>query len=204
MLKLKKIAITGGIASGKSTVCNIFKELGAYVISADDIAHELLSSNETIIKRVLELLGQSVLVNNKIDRQSIACLVFHDRELLQRFEKIIHPSIKKTIEENYRLQSALASPPPLFVVEVPLLFELGWEKDYDQTIVVRAALKTCKNRFEKKTNTTKSDFADRLKRQWSQDEKLKCADEIIANEGSIEELRQSTKQLYEKLIQQIA
>lgn len=204
MLKLKKIAITGSIASGKSTVCGIFKELGAYVISADVIAHELLSSSQTVIKRVLELLGQGVLVNNKIDRQSIARLVFRDRELLQRFEEILHPSIREKIEENYRLQSSLTSPPPLFIVEVPLLFELGWEKDYDKTIVVKAALKICENRFEKKTHTKKSDFADRLKRQWSQDEKLKCADEIIVNEGSLADLQQSTKQLYEKLIQQIA
>lgn len=196
MLKLRKIAVTGGLSSGKSSVCRIFRELGAYVVSADEIAHKLLLSDEILVQEVLKLLGPSVFINNKLDRPSIARLVFQDNGLLKELEKLLHPLIYRELEKEYELQANLPTPPPLFVAEIPLLFEAGWEKRFDTAIVVIAKPEVCAKRFARKTTNDESEFFRRSNQQLPIDEKLKHADMVIVNDGSLADLHQAVVELY--------
>ena len=106
MLKSKKIAITGNLASGKSTVCQFFKEQGAYVVSSDEIVHQLLSPETNIGKKVIALLGKDIVVEDRLNREAIAKIVFRDRQLLLRLEELLHPEVQKEIEYYRRRKVA--------------------------------------------------------------------------------------------------
>src|ERR1700733_7337913 len=122
MLKLRKIAVTGGLSCGKSSVCRIFKELGATVVSADEIVHQLLSPQVSFGQQVIMLMGPDIVVKGQIDRSRIAKKVFNNRTLLNSLEKILHPAVNNEIENLY--QTALAKhKDKIFVAEIPLLYE---------------------------------------------------------------------------------
>jgi dephospho-CoA kinase len=201
MLKLRKVAITGGLSCGKSSVCRILKELGAYIVSADKIVHQLLSSDTNLGQEVVNLLGSDILVNQKLDRSRIAHLVFHDMELLQAYEKLVHPAVYREIDEDYQRQRKGSQPPPLFVAEIPLLFESGGKRDFDYTIAVVANLDICCKRFEEATGYDQTEFNNRMTRQFSLFDKAILADYVIMNNGTLSDLQQTTKELYLELIE---
>lgn len=197
MLKLKKIAVTGGLSCGKSSVCRIFKELGANVVSADEIVHQLLSPQVSFGQQVIELMGPEIIVEGQIDRSRIAKKVFNNRTLLNSLEKILHPAVNNEIEKIY--QKALSKDKDkLFVAEIPLLFESDFGQ-YDAVIAVVAGYNTCKQRFENSTDSPHDEFDKRMARQLSPEEKAKKADFVIRNDGSLEELRQAVGALYKTL-----
>jgi dephospho-CoA kinase len=201
MLKLNKLAVTGGLSCGKSSVCRLFKELGATVVSADEIVHQLLSPQVSFGQQVIELIGSDIVVNGQIDRSRIAKKVFDNQTLLYSLEKILHPAVKNEIEKRY--QNALAKDEnQLFVAEVPLLFEsdLG---QFDAVIAVIADYHTCKQRFEQSTGCKQDEFDKRMSRQLSPEEKAKWADFVICNDGSFEDLRQAVDTIYKKLTNNI-
>lgn len=196
MLTLRKLAITGGLSCGKSTVCRIFKELGAYTVSADDVVHQLLSSNADIIKKVVQSLGKDILVDQKIDRSLVANIVFKNDQLLKSLEEIVHPATYKEIDNAYRIQLEKTNRPSLFVAEIPLLFESHGEATYDFTVAVVASPLVCINRFCKKTGLSTSEYEKRTARQLSMREKAEQADYVIINNGTLEELNEMVKQIY--------
>lgn len=181
MLKLRKVAVTGGIASGKSTVISFFQKLGAYVVSADQIVHQLLSSNTEVITQIKSLLGDQILHNGCIDRKKVADAVFKAPELLQKLEAILHPLVAAEIEHEWKKADGKY---PLFVAEVPLLFESGQDSFYDVTIAVVHP--------EPQMN-------ERAARQFTQAEKAKKANFIIENTGSLQELEAKVASLYRLL-----
>lgn len=194
MLTLEKVAITGGPASGKSTVCRFFKECGAYVLSADDIVHQLLTTESEIGQQVIALLGKDIVTHHHIDRTKIAEKVFEDKTLLEALEGLLHPAVKKEILHQYD-QVAHSQSHPLFVVEIPLLFEAGWEDAFDMTIAVIADTDTCRKRFEQGPE----EYERRLQRQLPPKEKAKRANTIILNNGTLEEMRETVKTLFKEL-----
>ena len=121
MLKLKKIAVTGGISSGKSTFCQYLKELGAETINADTVVHRLLSPNTILGLQVIDLLGPDIVKDDRIDRSIVASKVFSDYKLLDQLEGLLHPAVFRETERLY--QEAVQQAFPLFVAEIPLLFE---------------------------------------------------------------------------------
>ena len=199
MLTLRKIAITGGISCGKSTVCRILMELGAYVVSADEIVHQLLSPQTDVGQKVIKLLGDDILVDQKIDRSKVANIVFQAPNLLRALEKIIHPAIYEEIEKLYRQQSESRNKPPLFIAEIPLLFETNEEKNYDKTIAVIANKDICLKRFKESTKYNEKEFERRSSQQLSQLEKAERADYVIMNNTSLADLEQTTKELYQEI-----
>lgn len=192
-----RIAVTGNLASGKSTVCRIFKEHGAYVIDADTIVHDLISRDPECIQKIIKLLGTKVVVEGQIRRDLVADIVFKDDKLLKQLEEILHPRVTLTIKQAYdnAKHSKLSS---LFVAEIPLLFEIGLETFFDYTIVVIASKEECEMRFMNK-GYTKEEFMRRHKRQLPVHEMEKRADFVIANHGSLEILNN----VVEKIINQI-
>lgn len=193
----KKIAVTGGLSSGKSTVCRLFKELGAYTVSADEIVHRLLTSETSIGQQVIHLFGTEILANGQIDRSKIAKKAFSNPKLLKALEDLIHPEVRHEMEKEYRRACAQY---PLFIAEIPLLFETGADKNYSATIAVVADEKKCKERFEKKTGDSIENYHQRAGRQLSADEKASRAKYIINNNNSLEELKAAVKELYTLLL----
>lgn len=198
MLKLVKIAVTGGLACGKSSVCRFFKELGAYVVSADEIVHQLLSPKTTLGQKVIKLIGSEIIVNNQIDRSRIAKKVFNQPKLLKELEELIHPEVRKEIEKRYQ-EVSKSQQAPLFVAEIPLLFETGGEKFFDYTVVVVADEKICRERFQKTTGNSKEEYDKRMARQLKVSEKAQKADFIINNNGSLEETKENVQQVFNEL-----
>lgn len=196
MLKLKKIAVTGSVASGKSSVVSFLRDFGAFTLECDQIVHDLFISNPSIQQQVIALLGKKILVNGLISREKIATIVFENPQKLGELERIVHPFVLKEILSVY-YHIKKSSQIPLFVVEVPLFFESPLQalrEFFDYCVLVILEEKLAKKRFPK------SDFAKRQKRFLPCREKEQQADFLIENNGSKEHLKLRTHQLYEKLI----
>jgi dephospho-CoA kinase len=191
VLSLRKIAITGNLASGKSTVGRILQEYGAYVVDADEIVHSLLSPNTPTGKKVIELLGSVIVVGNQIDRKEISEIVFSDFEKLTSLENILHPTVKQEIDRLFNLVKNNPSY-KMFVAEVPLLYEAGMEKDYDAVIAVITDKKVAMQRFP----------AGQFEQRWERQDKNKAAkaDFVITNNGDLNVLRSSIDAILDRLI----
>ncbi len=187
---LKKIAVTGGVASGKTTVCQFFKELGATVVVADEIVHDLFKGD--LRKKIVAEFGELIVKEGQIDRKALADLAFNDPEKLRKLERLIHPAVLKKIEEEYR-----AAQGNCFVVEIPLLYEIGAEDFYDVVVVVVADEKIARRRFQ----MGEEEYDLRMKRQLSLEEKAKRADYVIENNSTLEELQNKVVQLKKFLLQ---
>jgi dephospho-CoA kinase len=197
VLTLLKVAVTGTLASGKSSVCKFFKELGADMVSADQIVHQLLAGDPIIKRKVVELLGKEVEINGRLDRRKIAGKVFDDLKLLHGLEAIIHPVVYREIESRCQ-QSMENGKVPLFVAEIPLLFE-GESKAFDCTIAVLSKEKSCRSRFVNLSGASDLEFNQRIRRQLSQAEKANRADRVIQNNGTLQNLQEETKKIFNQL-----
>lgn len=206
MLKshLKKVAITGGLACGKSSVCQIFKELSAYVVSADEIVHRLLQEDPDIARQVIELFGPEVIAGRSdndatlLDRSIIAKKAFQQPKQLQALEKLLHPAVNAEIEKQYQ-NACSQSTVKLFVAEIPLLFETHGERFFDATIAVVADPKLCLERFTQRTGYNESEYHRRMNRQLSSEDKAAKATHILYNEGSLMQLRLQAEELFKSL-----
>ncbi len=197
MLKLRKVAVTGSVSSGKTTVCRLFQELGAYVISADALVHQLLTPTTPIGQEVIDLLGKEIVVDGKLNREKIAARVFRDPSLLEELEKKIHPEIQKLIETKY--QEISTQPFPLFVAEIPLLFESGQEAFYDTVIVVQADKERRLKRFIETTPYKEVEFDRREKRLIPIVEKCRRATFVFDNNGTFPQLKDLVKTTFNSL-----
>jgi len=193
MLELKKIAITGGISSGKSTVCRILTEHGAYQVNSDDIVHRLISQDSTCIQKIVNLLGSDVFVDGKIDRKKVAKQVFRDREKLKALEAILHPRLFEEIEKEYN-QAQKQNSYTAFVAEIPLIQEIGRSSEFDVIVAVVCDEALARKRFAEE-GFTREDYDRRMKRQWNPKEKAEKADFTLTNNGTREEFEQEIKKL---------
>jgi len=206
LVSMKKVAITGGLASGKSSVSHFFQELGACVISADQIVHQLLNNDKQIVQRVLEIFGPEVLVNDspssknqKLDRSKIAEKAFQQPKLLQDLEKLLHPAVHEEIEKQFK-KACLDKTFKLFIAEIPLLFEKGEDVFYDMTIAVMSSSEECAKRFALSSNSTQGEYERRMAHQFTNEEKAAKATYVLDNNGSLEQLRSHVQKLYEKIV----
>jgi len=198
MLTLQKIAITGGLSCGKSSACHFFKEFGSYTINADEIVHQLLSSNTKLIQEITSLLGDDITENHQINRSRMAKKVFNNPQLLRSLENILHPIVYDEIERQYQ-RVAKEQSAPLFIAEIPLLYETGNDRFFDKTIVVVADEKVCKERFQQKTALEAEEYDKRSARMLSLKEKALKADYVIKNDGTLAQMRDRVKNIYDLL-----
>lgn len=196
---MKKIAVTGALGTGKSAVCQLLKKKGAIVLNADEIIHELYSSpNSDLGKKIISLLGQDVVVAGSFSKKLIAEKVFNNSDKLLQLEQLLHPEVQRAIDAKFN-ESIKTKDSPLFVVEVPLLFEVGWEPFFDTTLTVVADVNICQKRFEDRGGKL-SDFKLRTERQLPMDEKAKRADIVVTNNGSLQDLEKTMEMVYQKLL----
>ena len=161
MQKKLVLGLTGGIASGKSTVLNIFREFGAQTKSADVLAKKMLFKGEPAYHRVIERFGgQIVNSDGEIDRIVLGDIVFNDANAIKDLNNIIHPQVIEDIKEsidNFRKEGS-----GVFVAEIPLLFECGLENIVDKVIVVCAEQETQINRLKKRFGFTREQAESRI------------------------------------------
>lgn len=193
MLQLKKIAITGGIAAGKSTFSALLKERGAFVLDTDEIVHSFLSSDSETIDQVKSVFGDKILKDGKIDRKKLGKIVFSDADKLQKLEAIVHPKVKEFVQKTYAdcQKSQIRGP---FVCEVSLLFETGFENFFDEIIYVQTNQECRKTRFMNK-GFSEQDFALREQRFLPEKEKISLSHVIIQGDNSLNLLQKKASQL---------
>lgn len=201
MLKLKKLAITGGLSSGKTTAGRLFKDLGAFVINADEIVHNLLIPDSVIGQKVVQLFGPSIVENNSFNRKKIAQQAFLNVKLLKALEALIHPIVCAEIEKEYQRVRQVGKY-PLFIAEIPLLYELLKQDEFDIVITVTADPSICQTRFIKQPHQTIKEFEQRMAQQINPEEKAKKSDYVIKNNGSLANLRDQVTKLYSLLTTQ--
>ena len=175
-----KVGITGGIGSGKTTVCRIFETLGIPVFSADDCAKRILVDDAEVVTEINELFGhEAYLEDGKLNRTFIASKIFNDKQLLQQMNQIVHPAVLKTYQLWHAGQTA-----PYTLNESALLFETGRYKQMDFNLLVTCPLETRIIRVMKRDQVTHEQVMRRIENQMPEDQKQNLADETIENGGS--------------------
>jgi dephospho-CoA kinase len=191
----KIIAVTGTIGAGKSHVGKILEELDVPVIDTDKLVHHLLANDTPTRRAVVERFGTEVqAADGGIDRRKLGPIVFKDPAARKDLESIVHPAV--ILECRRRIQEL--STKPLVGLLVPLLFETGLGKEYDEswTVIINEGI--LRERLKKRDNLTDQQIDQRLSAQWSQERKAQLANHIVDNSGSPEETRRQVQLLVNK------
>jgi dephospho-CoA kinase len=196
---MKKIAITGGIATGKSLVEKLFSEIGAATLDTDEVVHNLLDSNKDVISRIQELFSDYGIEitdeTGRIDRKKVGKIVFSDKQKLIELENIIHPEVKRVVETFF----VDNEDKEVVVVSVPLLFETGMEKMFDYVIAVTANDEIRQERLVRDRNMTREDALKRMSAQTFGQDKLEKADFIIENNNSAGDIRTKVEEIFRNI-----
>jgi len=173
------IGITGGIGSGKSTVCKIFKLLGVPVFEADLVAKVLINSNTEIKNGLIHLFGKNIYnSNNKVDRKMLANLIFNDDTLMEKVNHLVHPVVRNEFVNWQKLQKT-----DYIIHEAAILFESGFYKMMDYTILVSAPEEIRINRVTKRDNSSPDLVQSRIRKQWPDEEKRNLASIELVNDN---------------------
>lgn len=190
------VGLTGGIASGKTTVAKILSDFDIKIVDVDRIAKEIVSPHTNIWEKIIETFGEEILDKDlSIDRSKLAKLIFSVPEKRKLLDDITHPIILTKIKEKL----AELKSESIVVIDIPLLFETGFEKEVDKVVVVFAQRVLQIERLVKKCKLGLKEAQDRIDSQMSLLEKTKRADWIIYNNGGMEELRKEVRRLFEEL-----
>jgi dephospho-CoA kinase len=174
------IGITGGIGSGKTLVCSVFRLIGTEIFEADRVAKELYSGDENVKQQLTELFGPGIYTpDGHINRQSLAAIIFRDRGALQNVNEIIHPLVKAQFEKWIQHKTG-----KYVLHEAAILFESGFYKGMDANILVTAPDELRIQRVMDRDHLSREDVIIRMQNQFSEEESLKLADFVIKNDGS--------------------
>jgi dephospho-CoA kinase len=190
-----KIGVTGIFASGKGTVCKMFEELGAKVIDTDEVARDVVAPGTEGLATLVKEFGKEILgKDGGLDRRRFGILVFKDSEKVMRLNQITHPLILKMASEIIAKH-----PDSIFMINTPLLFESGFDKFMDRNIVVTAGTEQAVARGVKRDNISAEEIRDRLNNQISLNEKIKRADDVIDNSGTLENTKNQVIKIWNAL-----
>lgn len=194
----KAYGLTGNIATGKTTAAHIFESLGVPVIYADDIAHELYQEKTALVQEIVKIFGKTILdEQGNLDRQKLANLVFQDEAQRKQLEKIVHPKIIEEVRK--RIRTLFDEGQPLVLVEAALLFESGYDRDFHGTLVVTCSEEEQMRRLCRDRGMPEKDAKQRMAAQMPLSEKVKRATLVLENTGTLDELREKSKEVYEKI-----
>ena len=193
------LGVTGGIASGKSTVAHMLEELGAPVIDTDVLSREVVEPGKPAFRDIVDCFGKQVLQGDgALDRKKISGIVFKDIEKRRKLEGLIHPRITEVVSS--RLDAILKKDPDAIIqVVVPLLIETNQQQRYHRILVVYVPEQIQIQRLAKRDNITREEAANILKAQLPIDEKVAHADYVIHNDKTLEETREQVRDLWKRL-----
>ena len=195
------VGLTGGIASGKTTVAQLFQAWGAYVADADEISRHALDPGTVCYEKTLSAFGRDILRSDgTVDRKRVASIVFSDPNALSILNGIIHPYVREIIRRDTE-QTYRETPDRLIIWDVPLLFETGYDKEVTKTVVVTARQSLRIQRIVDRDGSTKAAALRRIRAQMPDREKIKRADIVIRNNGSLLELEQRTRNVFDELLE---
>ncbi|MBU1423623.1 MAG: dephospho-CoA kinase [Bacteroidetes bacterium] len=188
-----KIGITGGIGSGKSEICKIIEKLGSKVIYADNLAKDILDTDEEVKKRVKKEFGEDIYLSEGcVDRKKLAKLIFNDETLKSNLENIIHPNVIKHIQNIFKKLEGKHKTQLIFL-EAALIYESKVNEILDYVIVVYAPEELCIKRVMNRDNTKSANVLSRLKSQMPPEIKISKADFIIHNDENLLKLETNVK-----------
>lgn len=199
-----RVGLTGSIASGKSTVSSIFRHAGAQIIDADQIARDVVRKGLPAWRKIVAHFGPRVLMaDGNLNRASLAEVVFNDPVQKRHLNAIVHPYVNRRIKELTR-QYQKEQPDGVLVLDVPLLYEVGMEKDLNKVIVVYVPEVLQLQRLVKRDGLSEQAARTRIRAQMSMEEKKQRADIVIDNSGSLEATQDAALKVYRALVAEVA
>ena len=193
------VGLTGGVATGKTTVARVLKHCGAVVIDADELAREAVRPGKPARREIIRRFGKGILNRDRtINRQTLGTMVFHDKSQLRLLERIIHPRVAR---EQMRLtkQALKKDPNAVVIYDVPLLFEAGIDKRVDKIIVVTADRQTQIARLNARNGLTQTEALRRIKSQMPLAMKRRRADYVVDGRLSRKRLLQRASMIFDQL-----
>jgi len=195
--------LTGGAASGKSTVARMFQDLGARIIDADRIGHEMLRSSSPASVEILRQFGKGILDDSgEIDRSRLGRIVFGDLQKLQQLNAIVHPRIIARVED-LAAQYHADDPGAVILVDAALIFEAGIGGRFDKVVVAWCRPDQQIERLMAKSGLTREEAERRIAAQMPAEEKRRRADYLIDCSGSLESTREQVRRVYADLVRQV-
>ncbi|MGW8459559.1 dephospho-CoA kinase [Bacillus atrophaeus] len=182
------IGLTGGIASGKSTVANMLKNKGITVIDADIIAKQAVEKGMPAYRQIIDAFGEDILLDNgDIDRRKLGAIIFNNEEKRLTLNGIVHPAVRAEMISKRNL--AVSNNEPFVVLDIPLLFESKLEHLVDKVLVVSVTEALQLKRLKERNQLTEEEALSRINSQMPLADKIKRADKIIDNSGSLEQTK---------------
>jgi len=195
-----KIGLTGGIGSGKTTVSNLFANLGVPIIDTDVIAHELVN-DQHVLNKIISIFGNKILdKNNKLNRKILSQLVFNKTGDKQKLEDILHPAIRTVVNEKMHQLATSSSTPPYIIIVIPLLIETNFSHIINRTLAVIADEKNRITRIKQRDNRNMDEIRAIISMQATDQQRLDIADDIIENNKDIKELDLQIQALHKKYL----
>ncbi|MBI4523432.1 MAG: dephospho-CoA kinase [Deltaproteobacteria bacterium] len=198
---MKLVGLTGGIATGKTTVSSMLRRLGAEIIDADEVAREIVQPGREAWKEVVDAFGRGILRDDKtIDREKLRKIVFADEKARRKLESITHPRIRRLAQE--KIDKLTCEGVKIAVYVAPLFFENRLHEWLRPVILVACEDAVQRKRLRIRDRLSETEIDQHLRAQMPLDEKRRLADFVVENNGSVEELEERVKELWEKLLQQ--
>src|SRR5262245_43946180 len=197
---MKRVALTGGIATGKSHVRAEFERLGVPAIDADKLARDAVANGSPGLAAVINRFGRGVLDDTgALDRRRLGSIVFQDPVARRDLENIIHPAVRSAIDAWFESISHSA---PVAIADIPLLFETGRQGEFDIVIVTACDPLTQIKRVTARDDVSEAEARARVAAQLPIEEKVRRADHVINTDGSFEETKQQVRRVYEVLVRE--
>ncbi|AXH11176.1 dephospho-CoA kinase [Halarcobacter bivalviorum] len=187
------IALTGGISTGKSTVCNLFKLHGFLIIDADEIAHKLLDENSN---KIAEMFGSQYVQNGKVLRKELGKIIFTNEENKENLEALLHPLIKDEIVKRSRLFESQDKP---YFIDIPLFFE-KMHYPIPRSLVIYTPKDLQVQRLMKRDNISEEEALIKISNQWDIEKKKELADMVIDNSKDLKNLQNEVERIIEEII----
>jgi len=187
------VGLTGGIGSGKSAAADIFRSLGVQIVNADELSREVVAVGQPALEEIAEHFGRNILsTEGSLDRAALRKIIFSDREAKAWLENLLHPLIAKLLQERLTETSSAYT-----ILESPLLFETEQHKFVDRVLVIDVDEQTQLARAMARDGSDKAVIQSIIAAQISRDERIRRADDVVSNEGNLNQLKEHIEALHD-------
>ena len=195
------VAVTGGIGSGQSTVCSFFKEWHCKVINADVKAKEVIQHDRKLQNELKLAFDRSIFRKDRtLDTKRLAELAFKDEISTQKLNQLVHPRMVESLVEEME-QARFSGKYPIIIIDAALIYEISIENMFDAVIVVDAPVRVREKRVMERDSMTRNEFRSRLDKQIPLEDKVSWADYVIKNDGTVDNLKQKSRTIFNLLMQ---